>query len=403
MEKKKVLKVTCGVCDARNVQESVLSAYDAVSITCDLLLAGPEARELLAKHAVSVVADKVLDLKEDIQFSTVNGTSEIHPGQALPEGKRFLTINGSLRIAPGSGEVLKSYLGIQVNGTVTCPESLVPLLSNGSVNGTIISYPDGCSLLKNTTILDHTFHLRAKQDGHYCAPRRIVALAPDIDFGKLAAKNVRFTTPRLLVAESLAEAAVPLFDDRADITVLPDGCAYVGDDAVLSETLLKKWGGKLYVNGDLTVNQESEPCLSQISFLHVNGDVCVVKPMMEAFQTVDAMYDSLYAVGGTLLQGRASVLVTRELLEAAADGLSMCGCANVVFREDASPDLIRERVVSIRGCASIICNQAQQAVLEPLAEEAAYIGRAPQERSEEENVEDENILTTSITATHYVL
>lgn len=400
MEKKKVLKITCDICDARKVQESTLAAYDRIKISCDILLAGPEAKALLAKYAVSVTADQVLDLEGEVCHSSINGVAEIHPSQVLPEGKHFLKVNGKLDVAPGSEDVLKNYLGIQVNGSVTCPKSLVPLLSTGSVNGKIQAYPDGCIRLKNTAVLDRTFPLRAKQDAHYYAGGRVVALVPDIDFEKLAAKNVRFTTPRLLVAESLTEAAVPLFSEQADITVLPDGCAYVDESAVLDEALFRRYGGKLYIRGNLTVNRNSEPYLSQISFLHVSGDVCMTKSMEKAFQAVKALYGNLRIVGGMLLADRPQVQVTRELLEEAVDGLSAVDCGYVVFHEDVSPELIRERVTGICGCAQVICNQAQRAVLESLTEDVGHLGAMPQAAPEKE---EEDVLTNAITADKYVL
>ena len=402
MENKKVLKITCGVCDARKVQESTLAAYERIEIVCDILLAGPEAKKLLANYAVSVTADQVLDLEGEVRISSVNGAAEIHPGQVLPDGKWFLTVNGNLDIAPGSEDVLKSYLGISVNGSVTCPQSLAALLSAVSVNGCIDTYPDGCVRLKNTSVLDRTFRLRARQDAHYYANRRIVALAPDIDFEKLAAKNVRFTTPRLLVAESLAEAAVSLFSEQTDITVLPDGCAYVKGDAVLDEALFRRYGEKLYIQGRLTVNRNSEPYLSQISFLHVNGDVCVAKPLVDAFQEMRAVYGRMCIVGGKLLSDRPQVQVTPELLEEAVDGLSMANCAYVMFHEDVSPELIRERVTSIRYCAYVICSQAQRAVLETLTEDAGYLGAMPQGGEQAEETAGDPWIN-SVTADKYVL
>ncbi len=401
MEKKKSFNINCAVCDARQVQESTLAAYDAVNINCSALLVNKAAAEVMAKYNVSVNTAQTLDIPGDVRASIINGKAEIHPGQAMPEEKILLIVNGKLDIAPGSEEILKHYLNITVNGTVTCPESMVQLLSTGTINGCVASYPDGCIQLKSTAILDRTFHLRAKQDGHYYASGRVVALSPDINFENLTAKNVRFTTPHLLVAESLAEAAVPLFDDRADITVLPDGCAYVSGDAVLDETLLHRYGGKLYIRGDLMVSQESGPCLEKVSFLQVNGNVLAVKSMAEEFQAMKAVYNGLRIVGGTLVEDREGLLVTRTLLEEAVDGLSVTGCANVTFQDDVSPELIREKLVNIWDCASIYCNQEQRGVLETLVEDVAYLGSMRREK--EKNEEEDASLVTAINAIQYVL
>ena len=150
MENKKKLCVTCDVCDARKVQESTLAAYASVRIVCDCLLAGQQARELLSRYGVSVVADRTMDLDEEVRTHTVNGRMELKPGQVPAGAKMLLCINGVLEIAPGCEEVLRQYLGITINGRVLCPESMVHLLSNATVNGCIDAYPDGCILLKST-------------------------------------------------------------------------------------------------------------------------------------------------------------------------------------------------------------------------------------------------------------
>ena len=346
MENKKKLCVTCDVCDARKVQESTLAAYASVRIVCDCLLAGQQARELLSRYGVSVVADRTMDLDEEVRTHTVNGRMELKPGQVPAGAKMLLCINGVLEIAPGCEEVLRQYLGITINGRVLCPESMVHLLSNATVNGCIDAYPDGCILLKSTAVLDRTFHLRSKQNACYHASGRVVALAPDIDFGKLAEKNVRFSTKRLLVVESLAEQAIPLFDERTDIEVLPDGCVFLNDDAELDENLLRRCGGKLYLNGDLTVGHAGAPLLEQFSFLQVNGDILATRAAAERLGRIEAKYGNLRLIGGTRLCGRSTVTVDRALLEMAEDGVSLMGCALVRVGEDVPPELLRERMVS---------------------------------------------------------
>lgn len=189
MENKKYLVVNCTMCDARSVRESTLSAYEKIVINASAVLTSPRSRELLDQYPVVLNAANTIDAEEDAQVSTVNGKAEIKPGQSVPSGKVMLIVNGSLDIAPGSEELLKNYVGIQVNGSITCPESIAGLLSMATVNGAISTYPDGCVRLKRTAVLDRTFHLRARQDARYYAARRIVALASDIDFAKLAEKQ----------------------------------------------------------------------------------------------------------------------------------------------------------------------------------------------------------------------
>lgn len=374
MEKKKKLVVNTTICDARQVQESTLAAYEKVVINSSAVLTDARSRELMDQYAVALNAASILDVEGDAQFSVCNGSAEIKPGQACPAGKVALIVNGSLDVAPGSEELLSHYCFILVNGTLSCPESLSGLITaKSTVNGQLSAYPDGCIRLKRTAVLDRTFHLRARQDAHYYAARRVVALDSGINFASLAEKNVHFTTKELLVAEGLAEAAIPLFDEQADITILPDGCTFVNDDAILDEALVRRYGGKLYINGDLTVNKASTPWLGQVSFLRINGDLLVTKENAPAVQAMDATYSALRLVAGTLLTDKLSVTVDRTMLEQAEDGLSLKDCVDVKFHKDVPPELIRERLVSLNDCVRVSCTEEQRSAVELAAEDVVSI------------------------------
>ena len=347
-----------------------------------------------------------MDLDEEVRTHTVNGRMELKPGQVPAGAKMLLCVNGVLEIAPGCEEVLRQYLGITINGRVLCPESMVHLLSNATVNGCIDAYPDGCILLKSTAVLDRTFHLRARPDALYYAARRVVALAPDIAFEKLAEKNVRFATRQLLVSESLAEAAVPLFDERADIVVLPDGCVYVGDGVKVDENLLKRYGGRLYVAGLVHVTPESAPLLDQITYLRA-GDLRVCRSLKDQVLAKGWAFDELRVVGGTVICDRAMAELDAAVLENAADGVSVLDCARVVLAEDITPELLREKLVGIADCAAVVCaSKEQQRIVDALAEDVAWVGLAGEEPEDvkedaEETGEDADV--TVINAASYTL
>ena len=375
----KTLTVNAVVCDARQVKESTLAAYDAIQINAALLLADAASQELLRKYPVACSAAQTLDISDDVQVSQVNGRKELGPGAPAPKAPTFLMVNGVLDIAPGAEAALAGYVGIQVNGQIICPESLSGLLSGASVNGQIETYPDGCIRLKRTTVLDRTFALRARQGARYFAGRRVVALAGDIDFCRLAAMEVGFVTRELLVAESLAEAAIPLFPPDTEITVLPDGCAYVGDDAKLDGSLIRRWGGKLYINGDLTLDPGSAPWLEQVSYLQVNGDILAPRSLSEAASAAAAGCRRLRIVGGRLIRDKVSVTVDRAMLESAADGVTLIDCVNVRLRPDVEPELIRRRLVGLVDCVNVACTEEQRSAVELAAEDVVHIGEDTEE------------------------
>lgn len=401
MENKKNLKVNCAVCNARGITEEILSAYETVKINCALLITSPAAQSLLTQHHVSINSASVVNPGEDGRVSIVNGSMEMTPGQTAPEGKMVLVVNGSLRLAPGCEEVLKSYAHINVNGRVECPKSMVPLLSMITVNGKTDAYPDGCIRLGARQILDRTFHLRAKKDALYYVSNAVIALAPDINFAALAEKNVRFETDYLLVSEANAEAAVALVDERADIMILPDGCAYVDGDAELNGALIKRYGGKLFIDGDFTVNKNSAPWLEKLEYLRVDRNISVVRSLAERIAEMDVIYKDLQIVAGDCIEDKANLAVTRALLEQAEDGVSISDCSKVTFQEDVPPELIRERLVELADCAVVVCTAEQQPVLELIAEDVPYLGPNAEAESQAEANEDKEEDTVKINCASY--
>lgn len=393
MENKKNLKVNCAACDARGITEELLANYSEIKINAATLIASPAAQVLLSRTNIRLNCAKTIVVADDVRFSTFNGSMSIKPGQAAPAEKTYLVINGSLDIEAGSEAALEGYAYIMVNGSVTCPESMMgPLGSLLTVNGSLRTYPDGCIRLKNSVELDRFFHLRAKQDALYYAARRVIALSPAIDFAKLAEKNVRFSSPKLLVAESLAEAAVPLFDENTDITVLPDGCAFVNDDAELDEALVKRCGGKLYIAGDLTIGAKAATVLDQVSFLRVDGDLLVARSLKDLVLGMDAEYEKLYTVGGTVLSNFASQNITAYLLGTAEDGLSAVNCTHISIDADVTPELLRGTLVSVIGCTAVTCATREQAdVVGLVARDVASISLTGEQDDEDGDEDDDAV------------
>ena len=394
MENKKMLQVSCAICDVRHITEELLNTYAQVEINSTIIITNREVQTLLGQYGVKLNASTTLNLEEDVRFASFNGSTRIYPGQTMTDGRVFLLVNGTLDIESGSEEILKNYAGIMVNGSLTCPESMTGFLSAITVNGAIKTYPDGCIRLKKSAELDRFFHLRAKQDALYYADRRMIALAPDVDFEKLAEKNVRFSTPKLLVAEALAEAAVPLFDEETDIVVLPDGCAYVNDNAELDETLVKRYGGKLYIAGDLSIGSKAEDVLDQVSFLRLDGDLLVTRSLRDRVLSMDVEYGDVCIVGGTVLSNFGSHNISAYVLENAEGGVSAVNCAHISIDADVTPELLREKLVSIVGCASISCATKEQVdVVALLARDVASISlNGCDEEEDEKDKDDENVV-----------
>lgn len=379
MEKKTIIKAA--ICDARNVSEEVLAAYGSLSIKTALLLSNSASQALLAQHSVDVKCARVLNLEGDVQISTVNGFAHIRSTDA-PAGKRYLIVNGTLEIGPGTQQVLESYAGIIVNGSVTYPESLNGALGMLTVDGFTICYPDGAVLLKGETVVDRLFALRAKP-ALYWAARRLIMVDPRLDPAALEAKGARFASKEAILAESKAEGMINLLDERTEIILVPDGTSVIRDDVTLDAGTVKKYGRKLYILGDLTVDQGSAQALEELEYLHVRGDVLAEEGqrdrLVEIAQEIGGDVQVFRARGKTL-RDLPYVRVSRRMLELEPEGVGILNCALVNLDADVDEELILERL-SVCECALVQCTPEQAAPVAAVSRSVAEIGRAEDVKS----------------------
>ena len=362
------LLIKANFCDLRNVKEETLAAYDVIEVRANVVVLNDRAKELIARYPVTLKCDLATD-NPNIALRSVNGVAEVTPGDG-PEADTVLTVNGELKIASGSAEVLARYLQITVNGQVYCPRSLSGKLGNVAVNGQIITWPDGAVQLKNTAVLDSTFALRAKP-ALYWAARCVVILDPALDAAALAKQGVRFDTPRAILAQSLATQAAPLFEDDTNLEIVPDGTAYLKDDAELTAALIRRKGNKLYVDGRLTLTAESAALLPQLEYCKVTGTALVPAAQEKAFSASCVQAEKVQTVRGRLLQGQGRVQVDYWMLEA-PDGLCVKGCGMVALTPELEPELIAAKLMLLE-CGMVQCTAAQKGAVQLVAKDVGFI------------------------------
>lgn len=379
MEQK--LTVNCSTCDARAVAEETLQAYEKITVNCSNFLVSPRTKALLDRYPVSIRCGKVLMLDPEAVLKTVNGSAVIAPGPA-PAKPLYLTVNGGLTIESGAEEALSGYVGIAVNGSLLAPKSLESALPALSLNGSADYYPDGAILLKRTTTVDHLFPLRAKVGGLYWTSWRLMFLDGGLDPRALAEKRVRFSAPKALILQSLAEGIAPLLTDETEMEIVPEGMSVVRDDVTLTPDVLRRCGAKLYILGDLTLTPESEAVLPQLERLIVKGTVFLPKSLSEAFSRIPAEYRSLEVVRGRTLEDRPQVRLTRSMLESEPDGLTIMDCAQVRLDPDIPEKLILEKL-SLSDCVQVLCSHAQQGAVTLVSEDVEDISTDDEAESTE--------------------
>lgn len=374
----KKFMINCATCDARKVTEETLSAYESVTINAATVLVSPEGKELLNRYGVTMNCANVFELPSDVEVCTVNGSHRIESGDAIG-GKKYLFVNGSVTIGSNTQQVLEQYVGITVNGSLTCPESVSAALGKIMVNGSTTCYPDGAIILKRSAVIDRLFALRAKES-LYWSSRRMIMVDPQLEPEKLAAKGCSFSAKEVIIAESKVEAMIGMIDEKAEIIIVPDGAAVITDDVELDNMTVKKYGTKLYILGDLKVNEGSAAALEQLEYLNVRGDAKVTAELkallMEKLTEISGEVEVPNPFKGRVISEKMSVRVTKWLLEREPEGLRLEECVNVKIDEDVPKDLILERL-SISEAVSVKCSPEQEDAVAAICEDVVSIGENP--------------------------
>ena len=368
----KKLNINAVICDVRNVREETLAGYESISVKSVLLLTTARASALLAAHGAGLNVVNTVTLPEDIdaQPLIINGSHTLRTGNGA-ENPQYLIVNGELTIAPDAAPALKNIIGATVNGELLGPESLIGAIPNLQVNGETTAYPDGATpMWEATAMLDASFPLRATASWYWAA-KRFVLVDPALaaQAAAMAARPMRFTAPRAILAASLVPTLAPLFDADCDLTVVPDGTAFIDDDLTLTPARLRRWGPRLYVTGDLDLMKADAALLRQLESLTVEGDVLLPEELLDACEALDSRCDGeIIPVRGHLIEGRGNVTVDAALLAAAPEGVTLVHCDEVLLDPALAPEAIAEKL-RLYGCASVHCAPAQLGAVQRIAED----------------------------------
>ena len=395
----KNLKINCATCDARNVREEYLQAYDSIKINCANILATPESQALMSKYKVAMNCADVLVVGSDVKVKTINGKAKIGAGDTAVESCYYI-VNGMLEIEAGAEAVLEKCRGIRVNGMVQYPQSMVGKLGMMEVNGKVVCYPDEAVLLKKEAVIDRVFVLRAREK-LYWAAKRLILVDPKLDGEALAKKGARFSAPEAIIAESKVESLIDLIDEKTEIIIVPDGTAVVNDDLELDETTLMRYGTKLYVLGDVTVEGNAAEAVARLEYLNIQGDVVTAANVREELlKKADVVDGDVHVYYGKVFRGMPVMKVDQAVLELEADGATLVDCAVVKIASEVSPALIREKL-HIVNCAAVECSPEQQAAVSSICENVSVIGNVDDVEGLDEEEADEN--TVKINAANYVM
>lgn len=370
----KKLMINCANCDARNILEENYAHYEQITINCAMVLTSPNAKAVMNKLPLVLNCANVLEIEGNVDLRTVNGSSEIKQSDAVPGSKYYMMVNGSLTIGPNTQAQLAQCVGMSINGSLTCPESIYASLSGVTVNGSTISYPDGAILLKRSAVIDKLFALRAKSS-LYWSSRRMIMVDPQLDAEKLGAKGVTFSTKEVIISQSKVEPLIDLIDENAEIIIVPDGTAVVLDDITLNEDALRRYGKQLYVIGDVTVGEDAN-ALDEIKYLNIRGDVKVPQAHKEKLLRVLTEISGEVEIAkpkGAVLEDKPYLKITKWMLEQQPLGLYVSDCAVVKIADDIPKELISQRL-HIEDCAMVKCSEELEDAVTMVCSDVAKIG-----------------------------
>ena len=370
----KKLMINCANCDARNILEENYSHYEQITINCAMVLTSPNAKAVMNKLPLVLNCANVLEIEGNVDLRTVNGSSEIKQSDAVPGSKYYMMVNGSLTIGPNTQAQLAQCVGMSINGSLTCPESIYASLSGVTVNGSTISYPDGAILLKRSAVIDKLFALRAKSS-LYWSSRRMIMVDPQLDAEKLRSKGVTFSTKEVIISQSNVEPLIDLIDENAEIIIVPDGTAVVLDDITLNEDALRRYGKQLYVIGDVTVGEDAD-ALDEIKYLNIRGDVTVPQAHKEKLLRVLTEISGEVEIAkpkGAVLEDKPYLKITKWMLEQQPLGLYVSDCAIVKIADDIPKELISQRL-HIEDCAMVKCSEELEDAVTMVCTDVAKIG-----------------------------
>lgn len=370
----KKLMINCATCDARNALEENYAHYEQITINCAMLLTSPNAKAVMNKLPFTLSCANVLEVEGNVDLRTINGSGEIKRGDAVPTSKYYMIVNGALTIGPDTQEQLAQCMGMTINGSLTCPESIYATLTGVNVNGSTTCYPDGAIVLKRNAVIDKLFALRAK-NSLYWAGRRMIMVDPDLDVDKLKSRGVTFSTKEAIISHSKVEALIDLIDEKAEIIIVPDGTSVVLDDITLDADTLRRYGKQLYVIGDVTVAEDAD-VLDELTYLNIRGDAKVPQAHKEKLLEVLTEISGEVKIAkprGAVLEDKPFVKITRWMLEQQPTGIDVCDCAIVKIADDIPKELIVERL-HIEDCGVVKCCEELEDAVTMICTDVGHIG-----------------------------
>lgn len=387
------LIINCDVCDARKAKTEELSRYESIVINTNVMLIDERSKAVLNSLPVNCNAVEFLEMAGEVEVMAVNGNYELNDAtRAAPNS--LLIVNGHLTVQPSAAAVIDRFVKIFVNGSLRYPQSMAPLLQAVRLNGCSECIPDGCEVLRNPNFtISKYFPSMAKENRAYYARDSMILWDTSVDIGALTAKNVRFVTPKFICAEALLSQAAVMFDENTELMEIPTGCAFMDSEVLLTVDLTEHHNGRMFVNGNLLLNQDSTPAIRKIQKLVVNGEVHLYENQWQEFKKMDATYQKINVIKGQQIKDRLSLKIDRALLNSNPGHFKIVNCVCVTLDQAIPPEEILNRLTFV-NCACIQCSPKQRGAVETVGKNTAHIDTGEEQHTGQENLANIKIINS---------
>lgn len=367
---KNYLYVNTSILDMVSAKPETTELYDNITGNCSICLTSEKTSKLLSQGNITINAATTIkvDMDDTDKIITLNGFKNITAEFSKPSDPTSLIVNGALLIEDSNKKQLDQYKNVIVNGVIILPYSFDT--SNFHVNGTLIPYPDGATLIFQELELTNSFIKSAIPNTTYCVlgiPDNInnlgdmsmdkignllknsgvKALEP-LDLKLLKDKNIHFDTSWLTTLEENAEALAEIVSGNVCTTIIPAGYKLM-PSGILDVLSVAQFGKKIYVDGDLTIYAEDAKALAAVEELYVTGNVHIDDSLINIFLEKHPKYKELLTFSGELIDIKdMEFCVDNKFLK----NINTCATLNILnsnveISPEVSLEIISEKIHKI--------------------------------------------------------
>jgi hypothetical protein len=274
----KNLKINCGTAILFKDERGILDSHERISLNCgDLLVASEINAKLLEKNAhINSGSIEVLDITGEVSQLAPNTVID---GTVSYAGRFIITL-GNLLVQGRGVESLSEATGVFVENVLFYPASS-NLSCLAKVRGKLRAYPDDAQVMLGSYDLEKQVANAARDKKHIWVSDTITAL-DEAPLAKARRDGLKFTAQTLFTYEGFNDTYGELFTVN-ERTLVPDG--YEVAESV-EEGKLVIYGTKLYVKGDLTLNECDADELAEKEAIIVQGRANLPSSCVKAFRRI---------------------------------------------------------------------------------------------------------------------